>query len=230
MDLDQLDAERGGPFTVLVDGEPRVVPPASALGWKSVVAAATSPHWFSLLAWPADVRLKGWQIEAAQHAWCVHNGLPEPAQVRRLVKMIEDYGVGIQYDLRDKLGVSLGQMWRDRQWRELLDYIDLLPTNSHKNRLMANDEAYMEAVMGAKGGETSNRPSMADWSPEVSGLARLIDAVNRNTMVTQAVAGVKGSKLSLPPEPRPQTAADKVSYRKSQQEHESMNAMLLRDR
>jgi len=225
VDLDQLDAEKLGPFTVLVNGEPRVVPAAADLHWKSVVAAGTSPHWFAVLAWPADVPLKAWQIEAAQHAWCQHNGLPAPEQIRRLTFMIEKYHDGIEYDLRDKLGVRLGELWRERRWRELLNYIDLLPSNTHKNRLMANDEEYMTAVM-EQAQEGDGRPSMADWSPEVAAIVKLTDAVNRVAMVTHAVSPNTKGKMDLRPEPRPSTAADKIRYRKEKKAHEELTAIL----
>jgi len=226
VDLDQLDAEKTGPFAVLVDGERRVVPAASALPWKSVVACATSPHYFALLAWPPDVRLKAWQIEAAQKAWRIHNGLPDPAQIRRLTYMIERYHDGIEYDLRTKAGVHLGELWRSRRWRELLVYMDHLPTDSHKNRLMVNDEEYMSAVLSQES-QGDNRPSMAEWSQTNAMLAKLIDAVNRNTAVTHAVSqGTKG-KLDFPPEPRPGNAVDKIKYRKEKEAHEVMTSMLL---
>jgi len=202
-----------------------VVPAAADLHWKSVVAAASSPHWFATLAWPAGVPLKSWQIEAAQKAWCLHNGLPEPDQIRRLVFMLEKYHDGIEYDLRSKLGVSLGELWRKRQWRELLNFIDLLPSNTHKNRLMVNDEEYMRAVLGeAQAGD--GRPSMADWSPEVSALAKLTDAVNRVSMVVHAVSPNTKGKMDLRPEPRPATVADKLRYEQEKAAHEALAAIL----
>lgn len=227
MDLDQLDAERGGPQYVRVDGETIELPPASALAWRTVVAAATSPHYFAIFVWPQDVRLAGWQIDAAQEAWRVHNGLPEPEQMRRLVYMFERYFDGIEYDLRSKLRVSAGELWRERRWRELLAYIDHLPRDTHMNRLLANDEEYMKAVLRKEKSGTPVRPSMADWSETNSLLATLIDAVNRNTMVTHASAGAKGAPLNLAPEPRPATAAEKVRYENQKKAHEEFVAMLL---
>lgn len=227
MDLDQLDAEKLGPFTVMVNGEARVVPPAADLPWKAVAACASSPHWFAILAWPPDVQLKAWQIEDAQHAWCRHNGLPAPEQIRRLTFMVERYYEGLEYDLRTKVGVSLGELWRARRWRELLNYIDLLPPNTHKNRLMLNDEEYVEQLLGASDTSSGdNRPSLADFSPEVAAIVKLTDAVNRNTMVTHGVAqGTKG-KMDLRPEPRPATAIDKIRYQKEKKAHEELTAIL----
>lgn len=229
MTPDQLDAEKRGPMAALVDGEPHQIPPATELPWKLVVACATSPHWFALVAWPRDVKLKAWQIEVAQDAWRVHNGLPEASQVKRLVYMIEKYHDGLEYDLRTKVGVSLGELWRDRRWRELLVYIDHLPTDTHKNRLMTNDEEYMAAVM-EQSQRGDGRPSMAEWGQTNIQLAMLIDAINRNTAVTQAVANPKAGMPKIQPAPRPSTVMEKLEFKKSQREHESMNAMLLRGR
>lgn len=230
MDLDQLDAEKLGPLAVLLDGELQTVPSAGDLHWKTVLAAIGSPHYFSLLVWPPDVPLKSWQIEAAQAAWCRHNGLPSIDQARRLIFTLEKYYSGIEYDLGTR-GISLRELWRARRWRELLNYIDLLPTDSHKNRLMTADEEYMEAVIraSAQGGPRTG-PSMADWSQTNAMLAVLIDAVNRNTAVTQAVAQSKGPKPSFDPYPRPITAADRVRYRMEKEAHQSMVSMLLPDR
>lgn len=231
MDLDQLDGERGGPLTVQLDGEIVTLKSARDLPWKVVAYAATDVHRFAFVVWPAVVPIPAWKLDVAHRVWLTHNGLPETAQLQRLVYMVQKYGEGIEYDLRHHLGVSLGDMWRDRQWREILSLIDRLPTDSHMNQLMTNDEQHLEEVLRRqKTGESGpNAPSMSDWSLTNSLLATLIDAVNRSTETAKGIANPK-SRPSVQPYPRPRTAADAVRYRIDKERHDEMNKILLRNR
>lgn len=230
MDLDRLESERGGPWVVLERGRVVVVPAATTLPYKTVSAGLMSPHAFATLIWPADAELTAWKVEAAQRGWVAHNGLPEPAQMKRLVYMLEKYGEGVEVDLRAHYRLSLGDLWRARRWRELLGLIDHLPTNSHMNRLLSNDEEYMEQVLKNDKSTGPSRPSMAEWSLTNNLLATLIDAVNKNTVTQIGIANPKGQRPKVEPQPRPATVAEKVRLRLTKQEHESMVGMLLRDR
>lgn len=230
MDLDLIDAERGGPMRVLEGGEVIVVPPASDLHWQVVATAVTNPHIFHAAVWPADAALTAWKLEIAHRGWVRHNGLPEGDQVRRLVYMMQRYSGGIEYDLRRHLGLSLGELWRNRRWRELLNLIDQLPTNSQMHALMTSDEEHMEALIrGSKGREAqpgAGRPSMAEWGQLESMVATLIDAVNKNTATNVAIANPKGPKPQIQPQPRPYTAAEKVQYKIQREEHQAMVSVL----
>jgi len=229
LDLDQLDQERGGTLWVRNAGETIPLRPASSLPWKATVQATGSVNYFMDFVWPRAVPVVRWRAVAAHAAWIRHNGLPVIDQQRRLVYMMQKYGEGVEYDLRHHLGVSAGQLWRDRRWRELLGYIDNLPANSQMNRLLSNDEEYMEAALSKrKGGDGPARPSMADWGQLESQMATLIDAVNRNTMVTHAVgAGKKAQPIKIDPFPRPATAAEKVEKRLQKKRHEELVGLLL---
>jgi hypothetical protein len=229
MDVDLLDAEVGGPMGVLHLGEVITLPAATDLHWTQVLNASTNIWKFMSTCWKPERRLSYIDLGLLWEAWRKHNGLPGPDQCSRLAYMIDHYLKGIEYDLRNHLQVSLGELWRARRWRELLVYIDMLPTNSHMHRLLTTDEEYMERVLTSKqerDEERSGRPSMADWSLTNSLLAKLIDAVNRNTQITVSAAGNKQS-LGLQPEPRPWTAADKVNHRIQQSRHEDMVKMLI---
>jgi hypothetical protein len=230
MDVDLLDAEVGGPMGVRHLGEVITLPAATDLHWSQVLAAASNVWKFMSTCWPPARRLPYVDLCLVQEAWRKHNGLPDADQCGRLAYMVDRYRKGIEYDLRNHLQVSLGELWRARRWRELLVYIDMLPTNSHMHRLLTTDEEYMERVMESKQDkdeERSGRPSMADWSMTNSLLAQLVDAVNRNTQITVSATGSK-QNLGLSPVPRPWTAADKVNYRIQQRKHEEMKALLLR--
>src|SRR5688572_16980522 len=211
MDVDLLDAEVGGPMGVLHLGEVITLPAATDLHWTQVLNAATNIWKFMSTCWKPERRLSYIDLGLLWEAWRKHNGLPGPDQCHRLAYMVDHYLKGVEYDLRNHLQVSLGELWRARRWRELLVYIDMLPTNSHMHRLLTTDEEYMERVLSSKqerDEERSGRPSMADWSLTNSLLAKVIDAVNRNTQITVSAAGNK-QNLGLKPEPRPWTAADK---------------------
>ena len=229
-DLDVLDAEVGGPMGVLHLGEVITLRPATDMHWGEVLQAATTVWRFMASCWPPARRLSYAELCRMHEAWRRHNGLPDPDQCNRLAYMIDRYRKGIEYDLRNHLQVSLGELWRGRRWRELLDYIDMLPTNSHMHRLLTSDEEYMERVLESKSAddERSGRPSMADWSLTNSLLAQVIDAVNRNTATNRGIAQQgKGEPPRYDPVPRPYTAADKVQHRINQRKHEEMVRALI---
>lgn len=230
--LDQIDGERGGPLRLRLRGEVIEIKPATDLNWKLVLGACSSIYAFGGLLWPAQIRVTYRQLIEARKAWMTVNGLPEGDQCRRLVYMCKRYWPGVEYDLRNQLGLSAAELWQSRHWREMLGYIDHLPTNSHMNRLLTLDEEYMEALERSPRRDTpmAGRPSMADWSLTNGLLAKLIDAVNRNTAVAISAANPKAPKPNMPPEPRPYTAAERVRYHVQQEAHEEMVAVLMRDR
>lgn len=232
MDLDTLDGERGGPFRILVHGVEVDLPPATDLGWQQVAVALHGPARFLAAVWPIYPRLEHWKVGLIQQAWIRHNGLPDYEQARRLIYMLDRWGDGIEYDLQHHLQVSMRELWQARRWRELLNYIDRLPTNSHKNRLLSLDEEYMTMIIKekdkAKETPGAGHPSMAEWSQEAALLAKLIDAVRANTASRAVIAsGGKGPKPSVEPELRPYSVASSVEYKIRKREHQSMVDLLL---
>lgn len=209
-----------------------VIPPPTLLHWRQLAAACSEIDAFVLYAWPPETPVRHWtrwKVDVIWRAWIRHNGLVPMPHLRRLVYMMEKYADGIEYDLRHHLDVSAGELWRDRRWRELLAYIDMLPNDSHKNRLLSLDEDHMAALIEAKrkGPQQDAKPSMADWGQLESMMAVLIDAVNRNTEVTHAVAPGKKQPLRIANYPRPATAAEKVERQLQKKQHEDMVRMLL---
>lgn len=100
--------------------------------------------------------------------------------------------------------MDLGDLFRRRRWRTLLNLIDGLPPNSHFVDALANDEEAMSALIDAP--ETAARERMAEWSPEVQKLAVVIDRLGELIQATVAAGGGKPSKFK--PQPRPMTALD----------------------
>lgn len=230
MDLDQLDAEHGGRMVVGTKGRTFTLPAAADLGWEDLVTVASNANFFIRLVWPPEEPIEAWKIDGVQQAWLAHNGLPEVDQMRRLIYMLERYGAGIEPDLRIHYRMSLGELWRSRQWRELLGLIDHLPPNSHMNQLLMNDEEHLRSALQRQKRGGTGASSMSEWSTTNSMLATLIDAVNRNSVITQAVSSSGGSKPSYEPYPRPATALDKIRNDLERERHENMNSILLRDR
>lgn len=232
--LDLLDAEIRGPMRVRVAGGIVELPAADSLSWRMILASLTDPLYFLGIVLPPDFpHIEWWKLEPLRRAWMQHNGLPDSQQAQRLVYMVERYWTGIEYDLRYRLDTSLGDLWRERRWRELLNLIDQLPAASQLNRLMADDEEHMEAVLRAQAKQSSSGgssgPSMAEWSQTNALLAKVLDAIRQNTAVTRAAAGDK-KQPNLQPEPRPRTALDRVRDRLERERHQSLANILLRDR
>lgn len=227
MDLDVVDAERGGPLVVRERGEVVELPAAVDLAWRSVARAALDPHFFATYVWPVDYPLTAWKLERVQAAWRKHNALGEPQGIARLLQMVERYGDEIEYDLRARMGVSFSEMWRQRRWRELAGFLQRLPGDTRLNEALSQDEEYMEEALKRRGlnDDGPRGPSMAEWSYTNQLLTILVDAVRANTEVTRAAAGGKGR--NVPPMPRPTTVAEKIQNRLRRQEHEGMVAVLL---
>lgn len=231
MNLDRLDAEVGGPMLVALAGEILTLPAAAELSWREMIAASTSRQFFHALVWPKGVRVSVRLLDQVRPRWVSHNGLTDQSQTQRLVYMFSKYYSGIEYDLQHHLGVSAGQLWRDRQWRVLLGYIDQLPGNSHMNRLLSSDEEYMENLIRNQGESSGpGKPSMAEWSLTNSLLSTMIDELRRNTATQIAIANPKGPKPRVDPMPRPATAAELVRRKIQKESHEHFVGILLPNR
>jgi hypothetical protein len=228
VDLDQLDAEKGGPFSVRLRGRRLELPEPSALPWKAVASTIASPHGFMEHVWPWHIGVPAWMVDQLHERWCRHHGLTSLDETKRLVYTLNRYSDSIEYDLREKMGLSLGQLWRDRRWRELLNYIDSMPSNTMTSQSLANDKEHLRMVLkqGAKQ-RGAGGPRLADWALTNSQLATLIDAVNALRITTVGLAKTKGPRPSFEPQARPRTAIDEIEYEMRKAEHEGMVSILL---
>lgn len=147
--------------------------------------------------------------------------------------MVETYGQALEYDLAKELpGIDLGELWRSRQWRKLLNYIDHLPSHTHFSSLVSMDEKHAEMLLEAQeaferagGKATDGGPSLTSWTPEVNLLASIYDAIHG---VQFAVSASVGGKPDRPvPYPRPKTAIEIVRLRRRQHAHEDLTARML---
>lgn len=234
MKLEDLEQAKGGPFVFRHEGALHVLPDPETV----------SPAWI-LRAFETDgrtltdVRMPLHKAAALLRAWAGHYDLGTARDVRRLAYILDRYADAVEYDLRT-IGDDLGTLWRARRWRLLLNLIDHLPRHSYYSDAVSNDveHARMLADAYAEQGEDGEKPKrtmpMTQFTPEVSALADLIDAVNRNTHVLQLVnTDPKAGKKPSPPEPylRPETALQRemkvATTRARQRKHEELVARLL---
>jgi hypothetical protein len=147
--------------------------------------------------------------------------------------VIGKYRAEIEYDLRAQLpGTDLGELWRSRRWRLLLNLIDHLPRNSYYAQAVANDEEHARMLLESMQGEKSDHsPALSTWTQEAAILADLVDAVNALQHTLIAVNSTKGAGKPKDPYPRPKTAIDRVRRQVRQERHEALaNRMLSRRR
>lgn len=140
---------------------------------------------------------------------------------RRLAYLIAKYGEAIEYDLRAECsGASLGALWRNREWRELLNLIDRLPVHSQYHAAIANDEEYARLVVAAEiekeeregpQAERIWRPALTRWTPAREGAAEVVDALRSLQYLLTIINSKEGSSVKPPePAPRPETAFESV--------------------
>lgn len=112
-------------------------------------------------------------------------------------------------------------MWRDREWRKILNLIGHLPSWSFYNEARANDEELAEMLAGATMPEREERVS--DWSPEIGLLAAIYDRVG--DLINAVIIMNGGKKLDTQPLKRPVTAIQKA---RQAHDHELSKAFRLR--
>jgi len=209
-----LDVERSERF-VLSEAHTADLVPASELPWETVAAALDDPVTFMVLV--AHSRpLPMFRVRLLQRSWAVQQGLVEGNQLQRLVWMLKTFHDEIEFDLLQRVGVDVGELWRARRWRLLLNLIDRLPRNTWTQQAMANHPEYAERVAESLAARRDKPDAdepwtlpLIDYTPEVAALASVVDAVNALRAVTIAANSKAGVKPPvIPPYPRPTTLVD----------------------
>lgn len=167
-------------------------------------------------------------------------GLPEAlrphrgqGKLARLTYILAKYWQALEYDFAAKLpGTDVGELWRSRRWRKLLNLIDHLPQDTWYSHEVSQDVEH--AMMLIQAQERAKRagiapppagPSMATYSPEVERLDRVIDAVNFGA---HKVAGTNGYKGEAPkPQQRPTNAMEIARYRLKMEAHDRLRRRML---
>lgn len=232
--LDSLEQAQGGPFTFILDGVRYTMPDPVALGYRAILHALRYLG-DGIIPWPMPL----WKRELLLRRWTAHYDLPTYRQANRLAFLIDRYHDAIEYDLQTfAAGANLGEMWRRREWRRLLNLIDHLPRWSYYSTAVANDDDHAEALAKAQANapkaEEAEDPGLPQtlFTPEVGALADLVDAVNRLDFHLVAINSDKGKGPKTPkPYPRPRTALDRARKRAEAQRrlrvHQSLVERML---
>lgn len=138
----------------------------------------------------------------------------------RLAHLLARFGGAIEADLAGKADV--GELWRARRWRLLLNLIDHLPPWSHYGAAVADDEDYASAALAREA--KPQPPSVAEWTPLVDAVNALVDRVG--DLISATAAG-RGGRIQIPRRDRPVTAIDRVREQRSEQQRLSLVKRLL---
>lgn len=232
--IDFLELATGGPFIIRVNGETvELVDPAD-LGFQAILLSLQQRHV------PGTPNMAEWRRAAVFDRWAAHYDLPDFESARRLAYLIDHHRSALVYDLQTMAQVDLGVLWRTRRWRTLLDLIDHLPSHSWFSAAVASDEDHANMLAetiiarqaeGEKDASASG-PSLTSWTPEVSYLKRIEDAVRYVAWAT--FAAQSGTKAAgKPPEPGPvpstplERALKRAEFERRMKAHKSLVARVL---
>jgi hypothetical protein len=109
------------------------------------------------------------------------------------------YGEAIERDLADR-GMDLGQLWRERRFRYILNVVDGLPRASHIGQAQADDPDAFDPDAPAR--SVQWRPSVRHFDETNVLLMRIHSTLEQSL----AVAAEKYKPNPIPP---PDTAADR---------------------
>lgn len=184
---------------------------------------------------PRDIPI--WKADLLFDRWASAWDLPEFESARRLAYLVDNYRAALNHDMATYAGRDLGDLWRARRWRFLLDIIDRLPSHSWYSAAVAEDEEHAQmlaeslAARPHSGAAEDKGPPLTTWTPEVAVLTSILDAVNRVQYAT--IAAQHGKKAGEPPKAsrRPQTALERAmkaaEYRRRKAAHEALVARVL---
>lgn len=120
--------------------------------------------------------------------------------------------------------MRVADLWRNRQWRFLLNLIDHLPVNSYFVEAQLNDEDLAARLAGQPESKPGG-PRISEWSPEQAALARLTDRI---TELLVATVRINGGQAQLAFEPRPRTALDRAREQALERRHRALVDRLLK--
>lgn len=228
--------EHGSPgLTVRHQGELLDLPDPRELNYQAVLAILQSGH---VPVAAGDLPL--WKDTLIFERWSAAYDLPDFTSAQRLAYLVDHYRSAIVYDLRVFASVDLGELWRARRWRTLLDLIDHLPGHGwyaasvsmdpEHARMMAESMAARRDAGEADAAEDSG-PPLVHWTPEYAKLTDILDAIRHLDHTTAAVQVGKAAGPPPEPSPRPITPIQRelkaAEYRRRKQNHETLVARLL---
>lgn len=231
--LERLERAKGGPFVYRVNGQTRgLSSPADMTPFE--VLDRLDQGTFAIPGLTLD------QGDRLFAAWCAHFDLPDFGSARRLAYLVDRYDAALEFDLRvHAAGADLGELWRARRWRTLLNLIDHLPSHTYYAEAVSNDEEHADMIAKAEAARRENgqpeekwTPPLRSWTPEMGKLTEILDAVRGLNFTLIAVNSEKGKAgQPPPPSPRPMTAIDKArkraDYHRRLESHKSLVARML---
>lgn len=122
--------------------------------------------------------------------------------------------------------MDLGELWRERRFRFLLNMISHLERTSQTREAMVQSEEFMAQVLGNGNDDSETRkgPRFSEFSPETEALYMVVDRLGD---VCSGLVGLGGKKpRPNRPLPRPETAYDRVKRAQRHAEHEKLKARL----
>lgn len=198
--LDQVDVATGGPFRVLSGGVNLTAANPVDLAWQVVAMALEEPQFF--LANVINVDVSSAVLKRLMESWRVHYDLPTFDETRRLALAIERYHDALEWDLYEFCRVDLGNLWRRRKWRLLLNLIDKLPVYSLYSQMMANDDDYTKALAEQLKLEdespSSGRPPLRGFTPVVSTLQLIVNELRAFRNESLQIHSGKNSTIPKP--------------------------------
>lgn len=229
--LDLVEAASGGPLVMRHLGETFTLAEPAAMPYQHVLYSLRT-----LRAPDVPRPMAEWKQERVFERWCAHFDLPEFASAQRLAYLIDHYRSALVYDLQVHAhGVDLGELWRARRWRTLLDIIDHLPAHSWYSSAVSTDEEHAKmiaeslAARESEGEQTPSGPPLHTWTPEVAALTTVIDCLRSLEHTLAAVNGNKGERPK--PMPRPGTplegAIKRAKHAARKAQHDALTLRLL---
>lgn len=226
-DIDLL--EYGSPFALRVDGELLQLQDPATMHFQKVLTA------LAVKLAPGTPDCSDRKRQLIFERWCAAYDLPLFQDAKRLAYLVDHYRSAIVYDLRTYAQVDLGDLWRRRRWRTILDLLDHLPAHSWYSATVNMDPEHAKMVAAAmaarkeSGEGDNNGPHLTTWTPEMSMMAKIVDSIKA---VSYAVYASQGGKPSTPePEPRPKTPIElemkRAEFARKKANHESLVHRLL---
>lgn len=224
--LDDLDAEKSGPFALaLPGGERAVLRSPQDMTWREVAGCIADLAAFVRLAGVPGMPANA--IAAVRGRWITHHGLTaDNDQTRRLAHVMDRYANQLEADFpRCYPGVGPADLWRARKWRCLLNLIDHLPQNTYYQHALAQDPEHAKRVAAWKADprnkdKIKTAPPWSIWSPE---LAKLTDILDQLKVVAYRVGAVNGNKPEKPKfDERPKSEIEKAEREIKWQNHNKL--------
>lgn len=234
MGIRALEAERQSDLVFQVGGVALPVP--AEIGIEEIERHIRSEGRTLL-----DRRMTLGQCRSLLAAWLAHYGLGTARDVARAMFVVDRHEEHLTWDLRAFVGVDLTELWRRRQFRRLMLYIDHLPAHSHYNAAIVNDPEHVKGILEQQARlkasgelEEPKGPPLTTWTPEVAAIVRATDAIKavQHQVLVSNWSDTKKQPPSAPkPEPRPHTLLSSqgklFEHERRQAAHEALAARLV---